>query len=242
MQAMTRLDHLVLVVPELEPAMERIRGEWGCDVLAGGRHPDWGSWNALVPLSGEAYLEVIAPHPDPPRLGRRAFGLDDVGRPSLRTWAVRPDPGTAPELPERSTEEGIAERSPPDLEGLGAAVRSVGVDPGRLLPGSRRTRDGVLLEWRLGDPFADRLSGTVPFLIDRGDTPHLSAAGAATVILAGLQLGHPEALPVRTALEALGAADLAAVTTAPAPAMRARLRTPRGEVEVTGLRGEGREP
>lgn len=214
-----RLDHLVLGVPELDGAVTRIREEWGCDVRPGGRHPRWGSWNAIVPLEGDAYLEIVAPHPDPPEGGARVFGLDVISRPGLLTWAVRP--------------EGRVENRA-GLEALARRMRDAGVDPGPVLPGERRTPSGDLLTWALTDPFAHRMGGTVPFLIDWGATPHPSGTGAAECGLSALELGHPDARRLGGVLSALGAGHLCRVTPAPRPTLRARMRVPAGQVVLEG--------
>ena len=210
-----RLDHLVLGVPDLEEAMSRVREEWGCAVRPGGRHPGWGSWNAIVPLEGGAYLEIVAPHPDPPEGGPRVFGLDTIPSPSLLTWAVRPGPDR----------DGA-----PGLEDLAARMRRVGVDPGATLPGRRATPSGALLEWVLTDPFASRMDGTAPFLIDWGSTPHPAGTGIPEIALAALEAGHPDPDRLRAALRALGAERLCRVTPATRPTLKARLRTPGGPV------------
>lgn len=213
-----RLDHLVLAVPELETAVAEIRREWGCAVHPGGRHPRWGSWNAVVPLEGGAYLEIIAPHPDPPEVGRRVFGLDHVTEPVLATWAVRP----------------VGAGPGGEVEALAGALRDAGVDPGPLQSGSRRTPDGRLLTWRLTDPFAGRLDGTVPFLIDWGGTPHPSGVGEAEAALASLAVGHPEGPRLSGALAALGAGGVCRVVASKAPLLRATLSVPGGAVTLAG--------
>lgn len=232
--AAVRMDHLVLAVPELEAGAEEIRSRWRCPVLPGGRHPRWGSWNALVPMTGDAYLEIIAPHPDPPERGARVFGLDGIESPTLVTWAVRPGVGSGDAGGTAGPGDDDGAGPPSPLEPLALRLREV-VDPGPLLPGSRRTPSGVLLEWTLSDPFAPRLGGVIPFLIDWGRTPHPSGAGEGPprVTLRTLTLVHPEPEGVGAALAALGAGSLvAAVEPGEAPGLRAVLETPAGVVEL----------
>src|SRR5262245_48940020 len=52
------IDHLVVVVPELEAAIASYRG-LGFSVVPGGRHPI-GTHNALIAFADGAYLELIA--------------------------------------------------------------------------------------------------------------------------------------------------------------------------------------
>lgn len=214
---MARIDHLALAVPDLEDAVARFEGEWGCHIHPGGRHPRWGSWNAILPLTGGVYLEIIAPHPEPPASGRRVFGLDHVNAPALRDWAARPSP------------------EDPDVGELAAAVASVGVPLGGISVGSRRTPDNRLLEWRLSDPFAERLGGTVPFLIDWQDTPHPSRMSEPEVEFVEFGVGHPEPDRVTRVLEALGLDGAVTVERAGTPIRTLRMRTPKGEVVLEGV-------
>lgn len=213
-----RLDHLVLGVPELEGAVERLAREWGCRVYPGGRHPGWGTWNALVPLQGGAYLEIVAPHPDPPGTGPRIFGLDGLEGESLVTWAARP-----------------GSSDPDSVEELSEAARRAGVAMGDVLPGERRTPAGRLLSWTLTDPFAPRLSGTVPFLIQWGATPHPSGVGAPECALVSLEACHPDAPALRSVLAALGLDGVCLVRQGAGAGLEARIMTPRGEVVLRRL-------
>lgn len=102
---------------------------------------------------------------------------------------------------------------------------------GEVLEGSRRRPDGVLLAWRLTDPFAPRMAGIVPFLIDWGATPHPAAGTQAEVELLDLGLVHPERERASKALAALGQGPVEA---GPEPRLRARLATPGGVMELVG--------
>lgn len=213
------LDHLVLGVPDLGTEVARIREEWGCEVYPGGRHPHWGTWNAIAPLEGGAYLEIVAPHREPPARGPRVFGLDHITKPALVTWAVRPDTSRvdASVLPE-----------------LARRMVEAGSDPGPVLSGHRRTPSGVLLEWILTDPFASRMGGTVPFLIDWGDTPHPSGTGAPCGALESLEVAYPDVETLRRVLVAVQADRLCEVGPSRRPGLRAHIRVPAGSVLLEG--------
>jgi hypothetical protein len=234
-ERMTKLDHLVWAVPQLEPAVDQLREQWGCTVLPGGRHPRWGTWNALVPLRSRSYLEIIAPHPEPPVSGGRVFDLDALREPRLVTWAVRP----------RERPGGMTAPSPAEVSGglgtLVERVRKAGVELGEVSRGARRTADGRRLEWFLSDPFATRLGGVVPFLIAWGETPHPSGDGPSEVVLRSLELFHPDPAAVEGALLALGQKETIPVREASEPRLLALLDTPRGTVELGAeSRWEGR--
>lgn len=178
-----RLDHLIYTVPDLDVGLREIEGLLGVRPVLGGRHPDYGTRNALLSLGESIYLEIMAPDPELPRPPRgRLFGLDTLERPRLATWVVRD------EAIEETAEE--------------AASR--GLDLGPVQAGSRERPDGTVLSWRLTDPYADRLDGAVPFLIAWGDTPHPARGAPQAGELVDLRLEHPEPERVNSAWSVLG--------------------------------------
>lgn len=63
---LTAIDHLVIVVPDLDAAIKTYR-DLGFTVAAGGRHPGVGTDNALIAFRDSAYLELVGfhePRPD----------------------------------------------------------------------------------------------------------------------------------------------------------------------------------
>ncbi len=200
------IDHLVYVAPDLEAGIAQIEGQLGVTPVAGGRHPDFGTHNALLSLGPTTYLEILAQDPSlpPPRRGR----LTDVWGPAARglfTWVAK---------------------SPNIQESLDRAAAPLGVAQ----PCSRLKPDGTVLAWSLSDPFVGRLGGAVPFLIDWGESPHpaLSAPHAGT--LEALAIHHPDPARVETILASLGLSQN--VEKADRPCLVARIRTPRGLVEL----------
>jgi hypothetical protein len=53
------LDHVLLAVTDLAAAGRELQVRYGLASVEGGRHPDWGTANRIVPL-GASYLELIA--------------------------------------------------------------------------------------------------------------------------------------------------------------------------------------
>jgi len=206
---LSRIDHLVLAVPDLEDGVKHVHELLGIRAEPGGRHPAWGTRNALLALGPRVYLEIVGPDPDrdtpdPPTL----FGLDRIEGPRLVTWAARTR----------------------DLEGSLAEAAAAGLALGRVMEGSRQTPAGGLLTWRLTDPAVMPAGGLVPFLIDWGRTEHpagtLPWAGRLTE-LRGL---HPDPAEVRRSLQALDL--LLPVEPAPSPGLVARISTQEGDVEL----------
>ncbi|HEC10999.1 MAG TPA: VOC family protein [Acidimicrobiales bacterium] len=189
---LSRIDHLVWAVDDLDGACGRIEEEWGVRPVFGGRHEGRGTHNALLSLGGTTYLEVIAPDPgqeDPDF--PRPFGLGlDLPLPVLASFAV-----TTPDLVRRVGE-----------------LRTQGYDPGEPLAMSRTRPDGVRLDWTLTFPPEPEISprgeliAGVPFLIDWGSTPSpaLSAPrGCSLVSLAVHRSNSAEALRLERVLALL---------------------------------------
>ncbi len=177
-----QIDHIILAGPDLDELQEYAERHLGVRPQPGGSHRGLGTRNALLGLGGQRYLELVAPDPDQPEPAHpRPFRVDDLTEPTLTGWALR-----APGLAER------VERA-----------RAKGVEIGDPRPMSRTRPDGTELDWELTSVHTD-LDGTVPFLIDWGQTPHPSD-GLPSVKLVTVRVRHPEAARLSSALEALEA-------------------------------------
>lgn len=206
---MKHVDHLIFGTPDLELGVSRLERLLGVRASTGGRHPVWGTHNALLALGPDCYLEVMAPDPGLPRPeSPRLFGLDDLAEPRLLTWAARAD----------------------DLERTAQQAARAGVSLGAASDGGRQRPDGTWVRWRITDPFAPRLGGVVPFLIDWGATPHPAGGAAPGCTLRGLRAEHPDPDRVRAAL---GAMEVTlAVEPGARPALVATIEGALGQVEL----------
>ena len=82
-------DHIIYFVPDLKSAFDQFEANWGVRPQFGGQHPGRGSHNALLSLSNNSYLEIIAPDPTQPTPPQpRSFGMDMLTEAKLVTWAV----------------------------------------------------------------------------------------------------------------------------------------------------------
>lgn len=88
-----RIDHLAVLAGTLGDGAEWLSSVLGVTPGAIGRHARMGTWNRLLSLGREEYLEVIAVDPDAPAPDRpRWFGLDGFrGPPRLGNWIVACD-------------------------------------------------------------------------------------------------------------------------------------------------------
>jgi hypothetical protein len=164
-----QLDHVLLAVSNLAEAANELQTRHGLASLEGGRHPGWGTANAIVPL-GDAYLELVTVV-DAADAERSVFGAWVAGAlPALvhpLGWAVR-----------TGRLDDVADR-------LGLDIAS----------GSRMTPDGRLLEWRLAGVEQAIAEPCRPFFIEwaegapfPGHAPVTHTAGPvaiATLELAG---------------------------------------------------------
>lgn len=206
---MQDVDHILYAVPDLARGMDEIERRLGVRPAIGGRHPKYGTHNALLSLGPTTYLEVIAPDPGNPNPVRGLpFGMKDLREPRLATWILRTD----------------------RIDELADAAAGAGVDLGEIETGHRETTEDTVLSWRASDPYADRFGGAVPFLIDWGTTPHPAGAAPAGGDLVGLRIEHPSADRVRAVLAALGAR--LEVKRARLSRVVATIRTPSGDLEL----------
>ena len=212
-QAMDRrpdgVDHLIFGAPNLEGGVEVLERRLGARPAVGGRHPQYGTRNALLALGAETYLEVMAPDPELAAPDRgRLFRLDELDSPRLVAWALRRE----------------------DIEETAARARDRGVELGPVREGSRQQPDGASLTWRLTDPYATPAGGVVPFLIAWGTTRHPARDAPEGGSLTELRAEHPDPESVREDLRALGVEIR--VEEGDRPRLVATIRTGKGPVEI----------
>jgi hypothetical protein len=210
------VDHLVVAAPTLAEGAAWCEATLGVAPDPGGQHPLMGTHNRLLAIAGpafpRAYLEIIAIDPDaaPPQR-RRWFGLDTL------------DLAGGPRLIHV-----VARSTMLDMHRFGLV--HCGIAPGEPIAAGRDTPAGTLA-WQI----LVRDDGTLP------------CGGALPTLIQWQGSTHPaDALPDRgvalTALTLAGVPPRARQVLRPrgvqfaddgGPALRAVLRTPRGEVELT---------
>ncbi len=202
---MLTLDHIAISAGALETGAAEVEAALGLPLAPGGRHEAMGTWNRLLSLGEEEYLELIAIEPGAPGPSQpRWFALDAFGGATRTTnWICRT----------------------PDLDAaLATAPEGTGV-PWDLQRGD--------LSWRMAVPRDGQLpfGGLFPALIEwRGEAhpaPRLPDHGAR---LAGLRLHTPEAAALRAALAPLIDDPRIEIVAADAPRIEAAIDTPTGRV------------
>lgn len=133
-----RFDHLVIAVADLDEAVARWT-EAGIPAARGGAHPV-GTVNALVRGPGAAYLELIAAGRDEsnPWLDRVRSASGPI------SWAVAVD----------------------DVDAARDLLVDAGFEPRAVTEGSRLTRDGDTVAWRMCDVGSGPYDAGLPFLIE----------------------------------------------------------------------------
>jgi hypothetical protein len=156
-------DHVILATPRLAWGIEEFARLTGIVPRRGGQHPGRGTENALVGLGAGHYLELLAPI-TPSGADSSVPRLRPVG------WALRTEA----------------------LSALLTRVRAAGFELLGPVPGSRRTPDGTLLEWRTAATGGSGLE-LAPFFIEwtRG-TPHPSTTSPAGCRLVSFETVVPD--------------------------------------------------
>lgn len=207
-----RLDHLIWAVADLDEGIERLEALSGVRAAIGGRHPGFGTRNALAGLGAGLYLEILAPDPEQARAGTLGALCEALAEPSLIGWCARGAdlPGLAARLPAA----GLASPGPVDM--------------------ARTRPDGVRLAWSILGIAGHGFGALVPFLIDWQGSPHPSASAPAGLRLDDFTITAPEPPALAACLAVLGLtprlraapAGLAAELVGPAGAFRLETRGP----------------
>ena len=220
-----RIDHLVVAASSLEQGAAWAEATFGVVPGPGGEHPLMGTHNRLIRVATvdvpRAYLEVIAIQPGrAPQRQHRWFDLDDE---SVRDALQRSGPRLVHFV-----------ASVPDVRRAVADWRALDLDRGAPVAANRMTPRG-LLEWQITvrDDGQRLLQGTLPTLIEWGQTHPASAMPESGVTLQSLVVTHPQAAALRRAFAAI---DLQGVTAKDGDAnLCATLDTPRGRIKLESL-------
>jgi hypothetical protein len=142
----TVVDHVLLPVADLEDGARRSRERYGLEVLAGGRHPNVGTANMIVPL-GLQYHELVAVA-DPEEAARSGLGGSvtravESGR-TFVAWVLRTD----------------------DMADLRVKLEGASCTLPPIWEGSRPGPDGRILGWRTQDLVPRGEQTALPFAIE----------------------------------------------------------------------------
>ena len=204
------LDHIILLIGDLEGFRSRFEDDTGVALTVGGAHPGLGTANLLASLGDGVYIEFIGPNPSLDAPEGVGATLSSVQAPRIGSFAA----GTQ------------------DMAATTAAAKAAGLTTLGPAPGSRNTPEGDLISWSTlylqGHDFGDQ----VPFVIDWGTTPHPSDTSAQGLRLGSLKAVHPAPDGLAAIYRALDVP--VAVEAGDAPGFELRIDTPRGERTFAG--------
>jgi glyoxalase-like protein len=211
----TRIDHLVVTAPTLEIGAQYVHRVLGFRPEPGGEHARMGTHNRLLRIGASTYLEVIAVNPDAARPNHpRWFELDTLlpdAPPRLATWVLRTT----------------------DIHALST---SAPIPIGPVLSMSRGD-----LRWLIAFPEDGSLilSGFFPYVIQWVSDEHPASRLPETGLeLLSLEVRDPEPDRIARSLSALGWQDRVNVTRGQPSRLIARIATPWGERQLSGIPGE----
>ena len=160
-----RIDHVIYGVSDLPAGMSRFAERYGLRAVEGGRHPQLGTCNAIVPLADRQYIELMAVA-DPTSTHPVARGLAALTATADRLVAVCVEPE--------------------DLDGVAARL-GLGI-----VAGERQKPTGEVIRWRMAGVEKALAPPRMPFFVDwlggsPGADPGINAefGGIAWVSLGG---------------------------------------------------------
>jgi hypothetical protein len=202
------LDHIILGIDDLDIGIGWMEEHAGVRAVFGGVHPGRGTRNAVLSLGPRRYLEILAPDPQQPSQSWYEK-VRTLREPRLVGWAARTEDIAA--LARKALAASFAVEGPND--------------------GTRKRPDSKTLRWKSFRLKDDR-GGLLPFFIEwSSESIHPAADAPAGCTLAHFFLQSPASQELAKACQDLGVE--VAVERGEKPLLRARIATPRGDVELT---------
>lgn len=164
-------DHAVQFVNQPDEAIAIFTGQ-KLNALAGGRHPGWGTWNALS-YFGLTYIEFLSIY-DPAELAS-----------AQADFLLSRD--AAQLLPENQALHRVALRSD-DIGQTHAELRSKGLQVSPIVDGQRNDPQGNVISWRIFTLDGDFNGLPYPFVLQWGEDDN---ARLARLRAQGLDRPHP---------------------------------------------------
>ena len=204
------VDHFMWAAVDLDKATAEFENLTGVRPEFGGRHPGFGTHNALVSLANGSYMEVLALDPE-----------QSADNPIVREIAELQSPEILAFHLQRS-----------DLESIVETLQELEIPFTGPLDLGRKRPDGTELRWRLLFPESPTFRHALPIFIDWMDAPHPSASAPSGCTLTHFEVGHTRPEELKNIYRRLGV-TVEVVKSENAHA-KAILDTPKGEVILQG--------
>lgn len=204
---MTRLDHILWAVPDVDDAAARFAALAGVEPGQGGRHDGNGTRNALAGLGDDLYFEVIGPDRSQALEGTLGARFADLPNDRLYTFAVATD----------------------SLTGAAQAVAPLGLTLSAPRPMFRPLAGGGELRWSISFLEGHDEGPLLPFLIRWESGPHPADGAPPGCTLASFELRTPDPEAVERIVRALG---LTVAVSHGDRGLIADLETPRGRLRI----------
>jgi len=198
-----QIDHLIWVAPTLRRGCDQLFELTGLEAAYGGVHATRGSHNAIIPLSGRSYVEVLSIDPAQTSGLTREWLLQARDRSGLATFAIASS----------------------DLDQLADAAGRAGLVAHVSELNSRRTPEGKLLRWRGMQISGHSFGAAMPFFIEWLEGCH-PCEGPSTATLGDVVVGTPHASGLAHAARALGIEHLFRIEAGAFSGISACLHTP----------------
>lgn len=140
--ASVRIDHVIYATDSLSNEVDRFRERYGLTAGGGGAHSRLGTRNALVPIGGRQYIELMAV--TAPGASFLASGVSEILATGNRLFAVSIEP-----------------------DDLDATASRLGLE---VEAGERRSTSGKVVRWRMAGLRVAVGPLHLPFFIDWGDS------------------------------------------------------------------------
>lgn len=205
----SEIDHIVLVVPNLELGMASLFEKTGVMPIFGGRHLKQGTHNALLRIGESSYLELLAVDRENKDISApRWMGVDLINSSCITRWAIKSDTIQS------------------QLEVLNRYNKNLGFSK----EGQRITPSGNQLVWELSVPLPKPKVEVIPFLIDWKESIHPSKGLGNQCKISRFTLGHPNPLIINEVLKELNFEMT--IFKASEPTIVLELETPKGVILI----------
>ena len=201
-----KIDHIVYAVEDLHRSIEKFVKATGLEVFEGGKHPDWGTHNAIVRIDKHTYLEFLAKDKSAPAIHTQTWmGLDLLDGDKITRWSLASQ----------------------DVESDKQFLRKYNEELATIIIGSRMTKDNQMLNWLMTAPLPAPEVEAAPFLIDWKKSAHPTNSLPLDCSIKSFTIEHDESEVLKKLLEKLDCA--VDVYTAHTTRMTLVLDTPKGE-------------